>query len=170
MSNIPQSSANENGTWLQIKISFYPSLTHFLSLSLFLSSMKQIDSEGFFSYEIKSSKNCKHLHFFDHLSNHFELTQKIWKKLTWKLTNYQDMEISELEIFCFSKNFEFLRNVHEILWKIWNFATKTKQIFFLSRIKLFWLLKEIFTFLYCIVDLPTWKFCRYLKNCQLGKF
>ena len=100
--------------------------------------------------------------FFDHLLIHFELTRK---KSTRKLTNYRDSEISELEIFCFSKCFVFFK----ILWKIWNFASKTKRIFFYRGSNYFDSWKKFLLFLYRIVDLPTSKFCRYLDNCYFKR-
>ena len=77
------------------------------------------------------------------------------------MKNYRDLEISELEIFCLTKIFEFSRKFHE---KFEILLQRRNEIFFLPRIKLFRLSKEIFTFLYHIVDLPTSKFCRYLEN------
>ena len=88
-------------------------------------------------------EKCKHLQNFDHPSNHFISSSKIlkWYKTVQKF--YQG-----LKVFKPRKNFlsEFTQNFCEILRKIQNFATKTKQKN-LPRMKFFRLSEEIFTFL-----------------------
>ena len=90
----------------------------------------------------------KHLQNFKHPLNHFVLSSKIlkWYKTVQKF--YQRSKIFGPQKFFIS---EFSWKYCEILRKIQNFAKKRKQIFFLPRIKFFWLSEEIFTF--CTIPL-----------------
>ena len=107
---------------------------------------------------------AKHLHFFGHLSNHFELTRKNSKNNRHK--NWQIYKSTRK--FLISKFFVFRKfsNFREIFMKFReNFEIlllRRNENFFLPRIKLIQLSKEIFSFLYRIVDLPSSKICRYL--------
>ena len=118
----------------------------------------------FIVIEEDNEVKIKHLQNFDHPLNHFISTSKNRYETIRYRNSTEAWKFSELEKFCFLKNFNFSRNFCKILRKIRNLATMTKRKKFSTETRKFPNLgREIF-FSYRTVDRSPSKFCRWLGN------